>query len=212
MTALAGRVARALPLVAVLVLHARATQMGYLSAAGLVPNLLFAVHAGAWVDRHEHRRRMMIAADLGRAGLLATIPLAYALGVLTLTQLYAVAFLAGTLSVLFVVSQSTLFVSVTPPGRYIEANSLVYGSRALSFVGGPSMAGLLVQLLTAPAALLADAISFLGSALFLGRIRPAEPPVETERRGHWSWSRWRAGRSRWCSGCCSPRSSAPGSA
>jgi MFS family permease len=181
----------ALPLVAVLVLHARAAQMGYLTAVGLVPNLLFALHAGAWVDRHGHRRRVMIAADLGRAGLLATIPLAYALGVLTLAQLYAVAFLTGTLSMLFVVSQETLFVSVTPPGRYVEANSLLYGSRALSFVGGPSMAGLLVQLLTAPVALLADAVSFLGSALFLGRIRRSEPPVETERHGNVSaGARW----------------------
>jgi MFS family permease len=69
----------ALPLVAVLVLHAGAAQMGYLGAAGLLPNLLFAVHAGTWVDRHGHRRRGMIAADIGRAVLLATIPLAAAL-------------------------------------------------------------------------------------------------------------------------------------
>lgn len=181
----------ALPLVAVLVLHAQAAQMGYLGAAGLAPHLLFALHAGAWVDRHGQRRRVMIAADLGRAGLLATIPLAYALGVLTLVHLYVVAFLAGTLSVLFVVSQATVFVSVTPSDRYVEANSLVYGSRALSFVGGPSLAGLLVQLLTAPVALLADALSFLGSALFLRRIRPVEPPVDTERRGALSaGARW----------------------
>jgi MFS family permease len=173
----------ALPLAAVLVLHAGAAQMGYLGAAELLPNLLFALHAGAWVDRWGHRRRFMIAADLGRAGLLATIPLAYALGMLSLVQLYAVAFLTGTLSMLFMVSQPTVFVAVTPPGRYVEANSLLYGSRALSFVGGPSLAGLLVQLLSAPVALLADALSFLASALFLGRIGPAEPPADSERRG-----------------------------
>ena len=72
----------ALPLVAVLVLHAGAAQMGYLTAAGLIPNLLFALHAGAWVDRHGRRRRVMIAADIGRAALLASIPLAYVLGLL----------------------------------------------------------------------------------------------------------------------------------
>jgi len=173
----------ALPLVAVLVLHAGAAEMGYLAAAGLLPNLVFALHAGAWVDRHGNRRGVMIAADIGRAGLLATIPLAGAMGMLTLTQLYVVAFLTGTLSVLFVVSQATVFVSVIPTDRYVEANALIYGSRALSFMGGPSVAGLLVQFLSAPLALLADATSFLASALFLGRISPAEPPVETRRRG-----------------------------
>src|SRR6266536_2330544 len=174
----------ALPLVGVLVLHASPAQMGYLAAAGLAPNLLLSLHAGAWVDRHGRRRRIMIAADLGRAGLLATVPLAYALGVLTLDQLYAVAFLAGALSVLFFVSRETLFVSVAPRDRFVEANSLLYGSRAFSFVGGPSLGGLLVQLLSAPVALLADAGSFVASALFLGRIRAAEPPAETNPRGN----------------------------
>jgi MFS family permease len=173
----------ALPLAAVLVLDASAAQMGYLAAAGLAPSLLFALHAGAWVDRRGRRRRTMIVADLGRAGLLATIPLGYALGALTLPQLYAVAFLTGTLSVLFFVSDSTLFVAVAPRERYVEANSLLHGSRAFSFVGGPSLAGFLVQLLSAPGALLADAASFLASALLLGRISPTEPPPEAARRG-----------------------------
>jgi MFS family permease len=174
----------ALPLAAALVLDATPAQMGYLSAAELVPNLLFSVHAGAWVDRRRSRRQIMIAADLGRAGLLATIPLAYALGALTLGQLYLVAFLVGTLSVLFNVSYATLFVAITPPDRYVEANAVLYSSRAFSFVGGPSLGGLLVQLLSAPGALLADAASFLAAALCLGRISPAEPPPETDPRGN----------------------------
>jgi MFS family permease len=174
----------ALPLVAVLALDATPAQMGYLAAAGLLPNLLFSVHAGTWVDRRGRRRRTMIAADLGRAGLLASIPLVYALGALTLAQLYAVAFLAGTLSVLFIVSDASLFVAVTPRDRYVEANTLVYGSRAFSFVGGQSLGGLLVQLLSAPGALLADTVSFLASALFLSRISAAEPPpADADPRG-----------------------------
>jgi MFS family permease len=173
----------ALPLTAVLVLDAGPAQVGYLSAAGLLPNLLFSLHAGAWVDRRRNRRRIMIAADLGRAGLLATVPLAYLLGLLTLGQLYVVDFLAGTLSVLFFVSDATLFVAITPRDRYVEANSVLYGSRALSFVGGPSLAGFLVQLLSAPGALLADAASFVASALCLGRISPVEPPPEVDGRG-----------------------------
>lgn len=173
----------ALPLAAVLVLDAGAAQMGYLAAAGLAPNLLFALHAGAWVDRHGRRRVVMIAADLGRAGLLATIPAAYALHALTLWHLYAVAFLAGTLTVLFSVSYSALFVSVVPRERYVEATSLIYGSRAFSFVAGPSLGGVLVQVLSAPVALLADAVSYLASALFLGRTSAAEPPTEARAGG-----------------------------
>jgi len=173
----------ALPLVAVLALHAGPAAMGYLSSLVWLPSLLFSLHAGAWADRHGHRRATMIAADLGRAALLASIPVCYALGVLTLGQLYAVAFGAGTLSVLFTVSDAVLFVSLVPADRYVEGNSLVYGSRAMSFIGGPSVGGLLVQLLTAPFAVIADAVSFLGSALFLGRIRPAEPPTEKPGRG-----------------------------
>jgi MFS family permease len=173
----------ALPLVAVLVLHAGPAQMGYLTAAGLAPHLCFALHAGAWVDRRGRRRRTMIAADLGRAGLLATIPAAHALGVLTIAQLYLVAFLAGTLSMLFLVSQGTLFVAVVPRARYVEGTALLNGARAFSFVAGPSAAGLLVQLLSAPFALVADAVSFLWSALWLGRLAPAEPPAAAPGRG-----------------------------
>ncbi len=167
----------ALPLVAVLTLHAGPAQMGILAALLWLPSLLFGVHAGAWVDRHGHRRATMITADIGRAVLLASIPAGFALGLLTLWQLYVVAFLTGTLSIAFTVANPTLFVSLVPEPEYVSGNSLIYGSRALSFVGGPSIGGLLVQVLTAPFAVVADALSFLGSASFLGRIRPAEPPV-----------------------------------
>jgi MFS family permease len=174
----------ALPLVGVLALHANAAQMGYLGAAELIPNLLFSIHAGAWVDRRGRRRRTMLAADLGRAALLATVPIAYAAGVLTLTQLYVVGFLTGTLSVLFFVSYSTLLVSLVPRERYIEANSLLNGSRALSFVGGPSVGGVLVQVLSAPGALVADTVSYIASAFALGSISPVEPPTEPASSGH----------------------------
>ena len=93
-------------------------------------------------------------------------------------QLYLVTFAAGTLSILFNVSDATLFVSIVAPERYVDGQSLIYGSRALSFMAGPGIGGLLVQVFTAPFAVIADALSFLGSALFLGRIRPAEPPAD----------------------------------
>ena len=85
----------ALPLVGLLVLHAGAAQMGYLTTAALLPNLLFSLHAGAWVDRRGRRRQVMLAADLGRAALLVSIPIAYAFDALTIEQLYVVGFLEG---------------------------------------------------------------------------------------------------------------------
>ena len=174
----------ALPLIGVLALDAGAAEMGYLTAAAVAPNLFFSLHAGAFVDRHGRRRETMIVSDLGRAALLATIPLAYWLDALTLAHLYVVAFLAGTLTVFFFVSYNTLFVSLVPRERFLEGNSLLNGSRAFSYVAGPSVGGALVQVLSAPVTLLVDAASFLGSALFLGSIAPSEPPTEEATSGH----------------------------
>jgi MFS family permease len=153
-------------------------------AAALLPNLLFSLHAGAWLDRRGRRRQAMIATAFGRAALLATIPVAYVFGVLTMAQLYVVGFLIGTLSAIFFVAYSTLFVSLVPRDRYLQASSLLNGSRALSFVAGPSVGGLLVQVFSAPGALITDAVSFLVSAFSLSSIHPAEPPTEEARQGH----------------------------
>jgi MFS family permease len=169
-----------LPLVAVLSLGADAAQMGYLTAFGLLPHLLFSLPAGVFLDRIRARRRLMIAADLGRAVLIGSIPVAYALGVLTMPQLYVVGFASGSLAVAFDLSWNTLFVSVTQRERYVEAMALLNGSRSLASVGGPTLGGVLVQLLSAPTAMLVDAASFLGSVVFLRRIRSPEPPIEVE--------------------------------
>jgi len=172
-----------LPLVAVLALHATPAEMGYLAALVWLPSLLFGLHAGAWVDRRGRRRATMIVADLGRAFLLASIPVSYAFGGLTLWQLYGVALGVGVFSILFTVSDPAVFVSIVPDDKYVDGNSLIYGSRAFSFVGGPSVGGALVQFLTAPLAVLADAASFLGSAFFLARIHPEEPPAAEPGKG-----------------------------
>jgi MFS family permease len=174
----------AVPLTAVLVLDANASQMGYLVAAELTPNLLFALHAGAWIDRRGRRRQTMIFTDLARAGLIATVPLAYAFDALTIQQLYIVAFAAGTMTVLFSVSYASLFIALVEREHYVTASSWLAGSRAFSFIAGPSLGGLLVQALKAPFALIVDAVSFLFSALFLGSISPEEPPTEQAERGH----------------------------
>ncbi len=125
----------------------------------------------------------MIVADVARALLLISIPACYLAGVLTLWQLYGVAFVTGAFSTLFTVSDPTLFVSLVSEEDYVKGNSLVNGSRAVSFMGGPSAGGLLAQLLSAPGAVLADALSYLGSAFFLARIHPEEPPAAEPGKG-----------------------------
>ncbi len=173
----------ALPLTAVLVLHADAVGMALLSAVGMLPWLLFSVHAGAFVDHRGRRRQTMLAADALRALLLVLVPVAFLLKLISLPLLFSASFLVGTCSVLFSVSASTLFVSLVPSDRYVEASSLLSGSRAAAFFVGPGIAGYLIQLCGAPFALLADAVSFVASAASLAAIRPQEPPPALRAQG-----------------------------
>nr|WP_275126293.1 MFS transporter [Streptomyces sp. SID7805] len=175
----------AIPLAAVLVLNADAADMGLLKTAELLPALLFSLPAGAWADRRARRRRVMIVSDLLRVLLVASLPAAYALNVLTFAQLYAVAFTVGALTVLFDVCNATVFVSLVTTDRLVAGSTpLLNGSRAMAFVGGPGAGGLLIQLLSAPLALLADALTFLCSGLLLARIAPAEPPPAPPAKGY----------------------------
>lgn len=167
----------AIPLLAVLTLHADPEQMGFLAAVELAPSLLFAFHLGAWADRRRSRRALLVTADLGRAALLLGLPLAAVLGVLTLPVLYVVAFLTGTLGILFMVAEQTVFTSLVRPREYVEANSLLIGSRSLAVVGGKSLGGLLVAVVTAPFAIAIDGVSFILSALFVHRAEVPEPPA-----------------------------------
>ncbi|MBS1888268.1 MAG: MFS transporter [Actinobacteria bacterium] len=173
----------AIPLLAILTLHADARQMGLLAAAEMAPSLLFAFHLGAWVDRRASRRALLIGADLGRAALLLALPVAVALGALTLPVLYAVAFLTGTLGVLFKVSEATVFTSLVRPRDYVEASSLLIGSGSVAIVGGKTLGGLLVAALTAPIAIAVDGVSFLFSALFVRRVDVPEPPAAAPDSG-----------------------------
>jgi predicted MFS family arabinose efflux permease len=169
----------AVPLLAVLAVGAGPAQMGYLTAAGLLPNLFLSLPAGAWVDRRPAKRLIMIVADLGRAILLLAVPILWWADALTLPLLATVAFLIGALSVLFEVAHASLFAALVRRPDYIAANSLLNGSRAASFVAGPSLGGLLVQWLSAPVALIADVLTYLASAAFLTRVRVTETPVDT---------------------------------
>ncbi|MGZ3629768.1 MAG: MFS transporter [Ktedonobacteraceae bacterium] len=169
----------ALPLTAVLILAATPVQMGILGALDGVSVLVISLLAGVWVDR-VRRRPLMIASDLGRAFILSTIPLAALLGVLAIWQLYIVAALAGMLTVIFNVASSAYVPSLIPQESLVEGNSKLGMSDALAEIGGPAVAGPLIQLLSAPFAILFDAFSFLFSACCLGLIhkpesRPATP-------------------------------------
>lgn len=173
----------ALPLMAVLTIGAGPVEMGYLTAAALWPNLLFSLLAGAWVDRRPDKRRIMVIADLGRALLVAAVPVLWWADALTLPHLYGIAFGIGTLAVFFEVAHTSLFASLVDRADYVDANSLINGSRAVSFVAGPSAGGILVQVLSAPVALLADVLSYLASGLLLARTSVAEHPVANSGGG-----------------------------
>ena len=173
----------ALPVVAVQQLHAGAAEMGYLAAAAWLPFLIVALPAGAWVDRRRHRRPLMIAADLGRVLLLASVPLSFGLHLLSLPQLFLVALLAGSFAVLFDVSYPTLLASLVERERYAQGQALINGSRALAAAAGPALGGVLVQLVGGPLTLLADSVSFLASVLSLGRLKVSEPQAAGPEAG-----------------------------
>ena len=170
----------ALPLTAVLILKASPFQMGLLTALGSVPTLLFGLIAGVWVDRLR-KRSILIAADCGRFLVLGMIPLAFLLGILHMEMLYIFAFLVGTLTVFFNVAYRSYLPSLVEREQLVEGNSKLELSQSVGEVVGPGLAGALVQLLTAPVAILADALSFLVSALSLAWIRVSEPPVKNEK-------------------------------
>jgi MFS family permease len=175
-----------LPLVANLVLGATAVQMGLLTAAGMLPVLLVGLLAGVWVDRLR-RRPIMILADLSRALLLLSIPVAAVLGRLSMGQLYVVAVLVGVLTVFFEVADRSFLPVVVKREHVVEGNSKLRASSSLMEVGGPVLAGVLVQTITAPFAMLFDALSFLISALCVGaiRVREREPVARAEHQRLW---------------------------
>jgi MFS family permease len=167
----------ALPLAAILVLDASAFQVAALATVQFVPFILFTLPAGVWVDRLP-RRPILITGDLGRAALLATIPIAYVADALTLAQLFVVAFLVGIFQVFFDVAYMSYLPSLVERNQIIEGNSKFEISRSAAQVGGPGVGGILIELLTAPYAILLDAVSFLASGLFILRIRKEEPRPE----------------------------------
>src|SRR5215210_774956 len=171
--------ALALPLMAVLLLDASPVQMGLLVAAGTAPFLLCSLPAGVWIDR-RHRRPVLIAADIARAGLLLSIPLMAWLDVLRIEQLYLVTFVVGVLGVFFEVAHYAYVPSLVGREFVVEGNSKLQISYSAAEGGGPGIAGLLVQFISAPGAIAMDAFTYLVSAVLLRRIEMPEPPVDTQ--------------------------------
>jgi MFS family permease len=167
----------ALPLVAILVVHAPTFDVGVLTALETAPFVLIGLPAGAWVERMRFRS-VLIVNDLIRAIALGSIPLAYLLGALTIGQLFAVAFVTGISTVFFDVAYQSYLPQLVSRAQLVEGNAKLQGSESVSQIAGPSLGGLLIQALTAPYAVLVDALSFIWSAAWVAMIRPAPPKPE----------------------------------
>jgi MFS family permease len=173
----------AVPLLAVLIFRASALQVAGLLAIEQVSWLMIGLPAGVWVDRWS-RRAVLVSCDLGRAALISSIPVAALLGILTLTQLFIVAALAGLLTVFFEIAQVSVVPSLVPTEQLATANGKLSSTVTGADLAGAGAAGLLVQLLGAPLAMLTDGISFLVSGLLLRNIpkRPAKHETAARRR------------------------------
>jgi MFS family permease len=172
----------ALQFTAIIVLDATPLEVAVLTAAGPVAGIVAGLVTGVWVDRLP-RRPLMIAADLLRAALLAGIPIAAIAGVLRIEQLYCVAFLTGVLTIIFDVAYQSFLPTVVRREELLEGNSKLTASASAAEVGAFGISGWLVQILTAPLAVLVDAASFVVSAVCLLRIRVSEPlPTPADHR------------------------------
>ena len=171
--------ATAIPLTAALVLDATPAQMAALVFAGQLPDLLFGLIAGVWVDR-VRRRPILIGTDVGRALLLAVIPVAAFLDLLSMPLLWIVAFGSAVLTLFFTLASVAVLPTIVRPVQLVDANSKLHMSEAVLSLAGPSGAGFLVQLVSAPKAIIADVVSYLVSAFSLGSIASTE--LKPERR------------------------------
>ena len=181
----------ALPLSAILTLHASAFEVAALTAIESAPFLFVSIPAGVWVDRLS-RRPILVLADIGRAASLVSVPVAYGVGALTLPQLYAVALINGVLTVFFTVAYQAYVPSLVGREHLVDANARFEATETVARLTGPGAAGGLVTLLSAPVAVLADAASFVSSASLILSIRKRESMREDgrssakTRRAFWS--------------------------
>jgi MFS family permease len=167
----------ALPIAAAVTLRATPVEMGVLTALQFAPGLLFSLVAGVWMDR-ARRRPVMVVTQVASAIVLATVPAAAAVHLLSMAQLYAVAFLAGSATTFFGVAQISFLPTLVGRQRLVEANARFQASMTVASLIGPGLAGAAVQLLTAPLAIAVDASSFLVGAATAAWLRVKEPAAE----------------------------------
>ncbi|HET6745853.1 MAG TPA: MFS transporter, partial [Candidatus Limnocylindria bacterium] len=173
----------ALPLTAILVLDASPAGLALIGAAQAAPILLLSLPAGAWVDRRARRWSILVTADVFRGFLLASVPIAAVMGVLSLPFLAGVALAASACGTLFDLAFAGWVPRLLAGDALHRANARIELARSAASVTGPAIGGVLVAALTAPFALLADAASFIGSAALIARVRAGEPipPAPTAR-------------------------------
>jgi MFS family permease len=172
----------AMPVLAVTVLAASPLEMGVLTALETAAFLVIGLPAGAWVDRWR-RKRVLVLNDLIRALALASLPVAWAMDLLTLPQLFVVAAITGAATVFFDVAWQSYLPTLVAPDQIVDGNGKLSASQEVARVAGPGVTGVLLQVLSAPVLIAADAVSFVGSALFLGRIRHVDTvPDRAARR------------------------------
>lgn len=175
------------PLLAVTQFHAGPLAMGLLTGAVWLPWLVLGLPVGAVVDRSDPRRVMM-AADLVAATAVATVPIAWLAGVLTLPHVMATALVLGACTVFFRTAYTALVPRVVHPDDLAPANARVYGTESAMQIAGPGVGGLLVQALSAAGAVVVDLLSFLVSWACLARMRPAQLGPAPERRTGERWT------------------------
>jgi MFS family permease len=170
----------AVPLLAAITLHATSLEMGLLRAAEFAPFLVFTLPAGVWADLGV-RRWLMIAANLIRGAFIIIVPLAVLCGWMHLGVLYLVMFVMGSFKVVFEMAYQTYIPEIVERGKLVNANSKIMMSYALGQSTGPGLGGLMVELLGAPMAVLADASTYFLSAICLFKIKHQEVRVRHRR-------------------------------
>jgi MFS family permease len=173
----------ALPLVAVALLQATPFEVALLGTIEFLPFILFSLPAGAWVDRLR-RRPVLIAGDIGRAVALMSVPIAYLMDVLTIGQLYVVGFITGTLTVFFDVAYQSYLPALVDRDQLVDGNGKLEVSRTIAQTAGPAIGGGLIGILTAPIAIVVDAVSYAFSAFFVFLIRKQEPAPDAHVDEH----------------------------
>lgn len=185
-SAFGARITReGLPIMAVTTLGASAATLGVLAAVASGAALASALATGGFIDRHR-RRPLLIGADLLRAAVLIAIPIAAGLGVLTLPQVLTAAALVAAASVVFDIASHSYLPSILGKAELVEGNSRLAATESVAEVGGPALAGLLFQWLSAPIAVAANAVTYLVSAGFLATIRNPEAAPAGSPPDHWT--------------------------